>query len=289
MKIIFIMRYKMESVLHKIRFSFKDMGPAEKKIADYILNHTGEIISASISDFSAKCGCGDATVVRFSHRLGLEGYQELKLRIATELNASSSISSEIEKNDSCFEIFQKRIADVSDSLRNTESVLDASALDVAARTVMNADRIVIFGLGNSAAIAQDAAHKFLRLGLAAQSCSDNHMQAIIASHLKRGSVAIGISHSGSSKDIVDALRLCKICGATTICITNYGSSPIVDASDIALFTKSEETKHSILAMSSRIAQLAILDSIYTYIVLNSDKASKQAIYNTEIALQNKKY
>ena len=154
---------------------------------------------------------------------------------------------------------------------------------------MRADRIVIFGLGNSAAIAQDAAHKFLRLGLSAQSCCDNHLQAIVASHLRRGSVAIGISHSGSSKDIVDALRLCKICGATTVCITNHGSSPIVDASDIALFTKSDETKHSILAMSSRIAQLAILDSIYTYIVLNADKASRQAIYNTEIALQNKKY
>ena len=181
------------------------------------------------------------------------------------------------------------MSDISDSLRNTEQVLDANALENAAKAIMTANRVVVFGLGNSAAIAQDAAHKFLRLGLSAQSCSDNHMQAIIASHLRRGSVAIGISHSGSSKDIVEALRLCKICGATTICITNYGTSPICETSDIALFTRSDETKHSILGMSSRIAQLTILDSIYTYIVLNSDKASRQAIYNTEISLQNKKY
>lgn len=154
---------------------------------------------------------------------------------------------------------------------------------------MKARRVAVFGLGNSAAIAMDAAHKFLRLGLDAQGCTDNHMQAIIASHLDRQSVAIGISHSGSSKDIVDALRLSKIGGAATICMTNFGSSPIVDASDIALFTKSEETKHSILGMSSRIAQLTIFDAIYTYIVIHSDKAAVQAIYNTEIALQNKKY
>ena len=265
------------------------MGPAEKRIADFLLAHSGEFLGLTISEFSSKCDCGDATIVRFSKRLGLGGYQELKLRIASELTASSSISQAIEKTDNCYEIFQKRIADISESLKNTESVLDADQLDKAANTIMNAERIVIFGLGNSAAIAHDAAHKFLRLGLAAQSCCDNHMQAIIASHLKRGSVAIGISHSGASKDIVEALRLCKICGATTICITNYGSSPIVDASDISLFTKSDETNHSILAMSSRIAQLAIFDSIYTYIVLNSNKAAKQAIYHTEVALENKKY
>jgi DNA-binding MurR/RpiR family transcriptional regulator len=154
---------------------------------------------------------------------------------------------------------------------------------------MKAKRIVVFGLGNSAAIAADAAHKFLRLGLNAQYCTDNHLQAIIASHIDRQSVAIAISHSGSSKDIVEALRLSKIGGAATIAITNYGSSPIVDAADICLFTKADETKHSILAMSSRIAQLAIFDAIYTYIVVNADKASVQAIYNTELALQNKKY
>lgn len=279
----------MESILHKIRFLQKSMGPAEKKIADYLLSHTSEILGSSISKLASNCGCGDATVVRFARRLGLEGYQELKIRLAAELNATSSISAEIHKGDSCLDIFQKRIGEIQSSLEGTAAVLDPEQLDRAAKVILQSDRVVIFGLGNSAAIAHDAAHKFLRLGLAAQSCCDNHMQAIVASHLKRGSVAIGISHSGSSKDIVEALRLCKICGATTICITNYGEAPIVSASDIALFTKSDETKHSILAMSSRIAQLAIFDSIYTYIVLNADKTAKQAIYNTEFALQNKKY
>ncbi len=279
----------MESIVHKIRFSLSSMGPAEKKIANYLLQHTGEIIDISISELAKQCGCGDATIVRFSRRLGLTGYQELKLSIAAEVNASSSISAEIEKGDSCFEIFKKRIVDISNSLSSTETVLDEAALDRASSVISKADRIVIFGLGNSAAIAQDAAHKFLRLGLSAQACCDNHMQAIIASHLKRGNVAIGISHSGASKDIVEALRLSKACGATTICVTNHGASPLAETAEIRLFTKSEETKHSILAMSSRIAQLAILDSIYTHIVLNSSKPSKQAIYNTEFALQDKKY
>ncbi len=278
----------MESILHKIRFLSKEMGPAEKKIADYILNNTQSIIGDSINDFAKKCDCGNATVVRFARRLGYSGYQALKIGIAGEINAASTISNEITKDDSCYDIFKKRTNDILASLNNTETVLDAKLLDTVANTIMNAKRIVVFGLGNSAAIAQDAAHKFLRLGLNAQVCCDNHMQAIIASHLDRNSVAIGISHSGSSKDIIEAMQLSKIGGATTVCITNYGNSPIVEACDYSLFTKAMETKHSILAISSRIAQLTILDSIYTYIVINSDKQAVQEIYKTELALQYKK-
>ncbi len=279
----------MESVINKIRSLYPTMGPGEKRIADCIIENASEIVGVSITELAERCSCGYATVVRFSRKLGLDGYQELKVRMAAELGSSSGISAEINKNDSCFEIFRKRIDDISSSLRGTEAVLDPERLELAAKTVMKADRIVIFGLGNSAAIAQDAAHKFLRLGLTAQACCDNHLQAIIASHLGRGSVAIGISHSGASRDIVEALRLCKIGGATTVAITNFGSSPLSEAADMTLFTHSNETKHSILAMSSRISQLAIFDSIYTYIVLNADKASRQAIYNTEAALQNKKF
>ena len=279
----------MESTLHKIRNLYSSMGPAEKKIADYILADTQGIIGYSVIELAEKCGCGDATVVRFSRRIGFDGFQALKIGIAGEIGSTSSIGTEIKKDDSCFEIFKKRITDISLSLQSTESVLDEQTLEKAAKIIMNARRIAVFGLGNSAAIAIDAAHKFLRLGLDAQCCTDNHMQAIIASHLDRKSVAIGISHSGSSKDIVDALRLSKIGGATTICVTNFGLSPIVEASDISIFTKSEETKHSLLGMSSRIAQLTIFDAIYTYIVIHSDKEAVQAIYNTEFALQNKKY
>ena len=278
----------MESTLHKIRANYQQLGPSEKKVADYILQNEQEVTSLPIGELAGLSGSTAATIVRFSRRLGFKGFTDFRLGLAGEIISTSSISSKITKNDSCFEIFNKRINDIAVSLWNTESVLDPKQLDLAAKTIMKAKRIVIFGLGNSAAIAQDAAHKFLRLGLNAQACNDNHLQAIIASHLDRDCVAIGISHSGVSTDIIDALQLCKIGNATTVCITNYADSPIVKSSDICLFTKSDETNHSILAMSSRIAQLAIFDAIYTYIVLHADKASVNAIYNTETALKSKK-
>ena len=279
----------MESIMHKIRCLYDDMGRSEKRIADYMLKDPKKIISLSISELAQKCGSGDATVVRFARRLGFSGYQELKLGLAAEINSSFAIDSTIEKNDSCYEIFVKRINDISVSLKNTESVLNNEHLEKAAKSIISAKRIVIFGLGNSAAIAMDAAHKFLRLGLDAQAVCDNHMQTIVASHLEEGCVAIGISHSGSSRDIVEALQIAKNKNATTVCITNYGNSPILPVSDIKLFTQAEETKRSILAINSRIVQLAIFDAIYTYIVINKDDISINAVYNTEQALKNKKY
>ncbi len=278
----------MESINHRIRFLLSGMGPSERLVGEYILENPHKISELSIKELARLSGSTEATIVRFSRKLGFSGYREMKIGFLKDISGTSKINTEITENDSCFDIFHKRINDISVALWNTESVLEPKELEKAAKAIMNAKRIAIFGLGNSAAIAQDAAHKFLRLGLDAQCCCDNHMQAIISSHLDRESVAIGISHSGASKDIIDALQFSKIGNATTIAVTNFADSPIVSNADISLYTKSEETKHSILAMSSRIAQLAIFDAIYTYIVLNSDKASINAIYNTETTLKSKK-
>lgn len=279
----------METTIYKIRKHYDEMGPAEKRIADYILENTNTIVGVSISDLAQRCNCGDATVVRFAKRLDLDGYQSLKICIAQEFKSTSSVSKAITKRDTCHEIFRKLSNELTFTLQMTASVLNPKSLETAAAWIMNAKRIVLFGLGNSASVANDVMHKLLRLGLSAQSCSDNHMQAIIASHLDRDSLAIGISHSGSSKDIVEALELSKIGGAKTIAVTNHGASPIVKTADLVLYTQSEETHHSILALNSRIAQLLIFDAIYTYIITQADQASLNAIYNTEYALQKKKY
>lgn len=279
----------MESILLKIRRLYPEMGRGEKKIADWILAHPQDIISMSISDFAAICGCGDATVFRFSKRLGLVGYQALKIAIAQEAASYTADNVSIEKTDDCITIFTKRTIDIVQALETTKSVLSPKELKNAADSIITAKRIAIFGLGNSASIAMDAQHKFMRAGLNATAYCDNHLQAIAASHLTKDDVAVGISHSGSSVDIVEALRLASQSGATTICMTNSGSSPIEKYSDIRLYTKAEETRYTILAMCSRIAQLAIIDAIYTYIVYNADETAAEAIRETERALQSKKY
>ena len=279
----------MKSIILQIRTNYDKMGRGERKIADLISADPRSILPLTITELSEKAGCGAATLVRFSKRLGFHGYQELKIAIAQEISSLSNEKDQISPDDSCYFMFTKRLRDIQIALQKTRLVLSPASMDAAAKKIMNAKRIVIFGLGNSAAIAHDAQHKFLRVGLNATACSDNHLQSIIASHLNADCVAIGISHSGRSVDIVQALQLARINGATTICVTNHDTSPITEVSDICLFTKSEETQHSILAMSSRIAQLTIFDAIYTYIVANTSSGAIEAILDTETALKEKKY
>lgn len=280
----------MNSVLLKIKSLYNDMGRGEKKIADWILQNPDNIISLSISDMADMCGCGEATIVRFSRRLGLSGYQDLKLTIAQESGSAAPIADKsINKDDKGIEIFSKLCTDIASSLEYTKKVLNNDAFEKAAHLICNADRIAVFGLGSSSSVAMDAQHKFMRAGLNATAYCDNHLQAITASHLGKNDAAIGISHSGSSKDIVEALRISGESGAATICITNLGKSPITKESDVALYTASEETKHNILGLHSRIAQLAIIDALYVYAVLNGGGKTAAAIQKTEKALRGKKY
>ena len=278
----------MDRITLQIKLLYDKMGKAEKRIADWIFENPQKIVSLSIIELAEQCGCGEATIVRFAKRLGLNGYQELKFSLAAE-DGGSPVSTHITADDSAYAIYQKVCNDIYLSLEKTKESLKSDALAQAAEKICSARKIVIFGLGNSSSIAIDASHKFMRAGLNVNAYTDNHMQVIAASHLGEGDVAIGISHSGSSKDIVEALKIAKDHGATTIAITNSGKSPILKQSDIVLATTSEETKYNILALNSRIAQLAIIDTLYFYIVYNRSKDALESIKETEYSLLTKKY
>lgn len=278
----------MDRISLQIRLMYDKMGKAERKVADWIAENPGKIISLSIVELAELCACSEATIVRFSKRLGLSGYQELKISLASE-SGTSSVNTSISEYDSAYQMFEKVCNDIYISLEKTKKSLNEKSIDEASKKLCAANKIVIFGLGNSSPVALDASHKFMRAGLNAIAYTDNHMQVIAASHLKKNDIAIGISHSGSSKDIVDALKVAKEHGATTITITNEGKSPILKQSDIVLSTSSDETQYNILALNSRIAQLAIVDTLYFYIVFNRSEDALNSIKETEHSLLTKKY
>lgn len=280
----------------RIRTLYDSMGKAERRLSDWILANFDRLVGLSISELAFMSEVSEATVVRFSRKLGFDGYQELKISVAQDVTAghvgaASQIHENVSRDDTCIQIADKVIADIGRTLEHTRRVLSPELLERAATAILSAGnkgRILICGLGASASIAADAAHKFMREGLNAVSSSDNHIQAIRASQLVPGDVMIAISHSGLSRDIVDTAKLARSQGATVVSITNYGRSPLVSNSDIALFTASDETKFRILALSSRVAQLAIIDTLYIYVALRRDDAAISAMARAEKALQSKK-
>ena len=276
----------MNKTILNIKIHYDSFSKAEKKIADFLMENPAQILPLYITELAEKTGTSEATAVRFARRLGFDGYQQLKIAIAQDSGARP-INENITKNDKASDIFPKVCDDIYCSLEKTKRALDGEALEKCCNAILRADSIVVCGLGNSASVATDASHKMFRLGLNAHAYTDNHMQAIAAAHMGKNSVLIGISHSGASKDIIQAMDLARRNGATTVAITNAGKSPIDKVSDIILHTVSDETNYRILGLSSRIAQLAIIDTIYSYLVCRLEDSTER-IAQTEIALKPKK-
>lgn len=281
---------QLSALLIKIDTLRPGLSNTERKVADYILAHPNEVIYLSITGMAANCGVSDATVVRLCKRLGMHGYQELKVNLAQDIvSPLERIHEAISENDSCGDIMEKVFRTTIQALQYTVRILNRQQLELAVSTLETAKRVVIFGLGNSAAVAKDLQHKLMRLGIDACAFDDNHLQRIVTTYLDDRDVCIGISHSGSSRDVVDAARLARSRGAKIISITGVGKSPLSEAADVRLDTASQEAQYHILALSSRIAQYALIDTLYTCLALRKRDDSRENQQLIERSLEKLKY
>lgn len=276
----------MGKIVLDLKIQYPTFSKSEKKIADFVMENPNAVLPMFITELADKSGSSEATIVRFCRKLGYDGFQQFKLALAKSADVRP-VSENITPNDSAYDILSKVCEDIYCSLEKTKQTIDKHSLQVCCDKLLSADKILIFGLGNSASVAIDACHKMFRLGLNAIAYTDNHMQAIASAHTSKNSVVIGISHSGHSKDIVQAMQNAKDRGATTISLTSEKKSPIVKVSDVVLYTVSDETNYRILGLSSRIAQLTIIDTIYSYLVCHLDN-SEERIARTESSLKPKK-
>ncbi len=278
------------ALLLKIESLRPKLSSMEGKATDYILAHPQEVIHLSISGLAENSGVSDATVVRLCKRLGMQGYQELKIALAQDIvSPIEYIHEDINEEDSGTDIMHKVFNSSIHSLQYTERILDEKMFEKAVNALLSAKNIHIYGCGNSGAVAYDLQHKLMRAGLFASAFTDSHMQCIAATLLHEGDVCVGISHSGSSRDIIDAVQLAREARATVICLTNIGKNPLSEISDIRLDTASRETEYHIVALASRISQYAIIDSLHTAIEIALRKGGNRDMYVVERALKKKKY
>ena len=276
----------MNRTLLQAQLLYNDMGKSEKRVADWLFSHSGEILPYSISDLASMCESSEATIVRFSKRLGCSGYQDLKIALARE-HDKRVIAPIITSDDDCFSIFEKICNDAYMSLERTKKTLSPEAMTAAVDAIAGAGRVVLIGLGASAQVAEDASNKLLRAGYNSVAYADTHMQAIAVSMLKAGDTVIGISQSGASKDIVESMKVAKSRGARTIAITSRERSPIARVSEIVLLTDTEETRHSSLGLNSHLSRLVVIDALcYKLVYENADRA--QAVGKEEAELKAKR-
>ncbi|MGP7817176.1 MurR/RpiR family transcriptional regulator [Niallia sp. 01092] len=265
-----------QNCIGKIRSYYARLSEKEKKIADYILQNPEQIIHCTINELAEDLNVADATVFRFCKRIGFKGFQAMKIALASEvIEPIQQIHEEITEQDNVKTVTEKVFQSNIRTLENTLQILNERSIQQAVDLLSKAKRVEFYGTGGSAVIAMDAFHKFVRTGIKAFSFIDSHFQLMSASQLSKNDIAVIISHSGTNKDTLNILKTAKKNGATTISITGYPKSPIAQNADVALFTSSEETEYRSEALSSRIAQLSLIDALYVnMMILNKETANK---------------
>lgn len=257
----------------------------EKKIYEFIENNRRDIIHMSVADAAEACEVSEPTIVRYAQKLGYKGYQAMKISIAQEsIEPEQQIYGHLAKDDTISTIVNKILDSNIQSLKDTSDVLNRESIDDAVNLILGCRRLLFFGVGGSGCIALDGQHKFIKIGYLAMAFSDSNLQAMAASVLTPKDVVVAISHSGASKDILMALEIARNSGARTIAITNYGRSPIVDSAEVVLFTSSNETAFNSDALSSRIAELSIIDMLYIGVSYKRYDESYAEILKTRKAL-----
>lgn len=266
------------------------MSPVFGRIAGTILQIPEQIVQMSITELAERVEASEGSVSSFCKHLGLRGYQDLKLALARDLvSPVSQIHEDLEPGDSEFTVFSKVFASDIQALHDTMSILDEGAIKRAVQLIRAAKRVEFYGIGSAAPVAIDAHYRMLRIGIPCVVNTDSHLQAVSASLTGPDVTTITISHSGATMETLAATRLAKETGANTIVITNYGKSPIQEHADVVLYTAARETRFRTEAMTSRIAELAIVDALTAVLALEDFEESVKVIDSTFRVLSTKRF
>ena len=274
----------------RIQGTYSSLRTAEQRVADFILKHAEELIYLTVTELAERTQTSESTVVRLCQKIGYKGYQEFKIMLARDLvGPTETVYEEIESSDSLETLKNKIFQANAQALKDTIEVLSDEELVKAVEALARARRIEVYGIGGSAPLALDAYHKFMKLGISAVWLSDSDLMAMSSSLLEAGDVVLGISHTGASRDVCDAMENAQNAGATTICITHRATSPITKVANIKLFTAAKETAFGSDATSSRIAQLTIIDTLFAGIANQNYDHFLERIQRTREASAGKRY
>ncbi|MGM0438162.1 MAG: MurR/RpiR family transcriptional regulator [Bacillota bacterium] len=278
------------SVFSKIRTKYNTLSPAQKRVADYVLQNQDKIAMLTISSLAKKCDTSETTIFRFLKKLDYESYQVFRVKAAQEISEEKpeAIYEEINKDDSISAIKQKVIMSTSSAIKDLYNLVDDDSLAETINLIKKADRVLFYGVGASHAIAMDAYHKFARLGINAVNIRDAHMMNILSTHTDTNDLLFVISHSGESIEVLEPVKLAKENDVKVIGITSYENSTLSNLVDIQLLSSTNETKYRSDAMVSRIIQLVIIDILYVSFVTTSEDEYIDKVNKSRLAVAQRK-
>jgi RpiR family carbohydrate utilization transcriptional regulator len=280
-------------MLDRIKASLPSLAPAEQRVGKLVLQDPRAFANLPVTQLADRAHVSKPTVVRFCRSVGYDGLSDFKLKLAGSVSEGVPfIHRSVDADDKTTDVMVKVIDNTVAAFLKYRNDASASALDQAvqalAQTHSTGKRIEFYGVGNSGIVAQDAQHKFFRLGMNTIAYSDGHMQVMSASMLGQGDCVVVISNSGRTRDLMDACDIAKKRGATAIVITASGS-PLASAGQIHLTADHPESYDRYSPMVSRLLHLLIIDILATTVALRIGETLQPALREMKNNLRNKRY
>lgn len=278
-------------ILAQIHNKYYNLTETEKKIATYILHNPESVTKMTVKELAANCNTVQSAVIRLCKSIEVEGFAALKLALARETVSENDVENlpAFSRNDSTEALFQKVFSSGIRTLKDTLSMLDFVQTEKIIHHLLTAKNVYIFGIGTSSTVALDAGYRFAQFGIPAHACTDQLFMNVIGGNLKPGDIAFGISHSGQTKAVVDALRRAKAAGAITIALTSFADSLLSKESDFSICVYADEKNYPVEAVSARVAHICVIDALMMTLGTKQGENFEQHIAIRNDALKDIRY
>ncbi len=273
----------------RIRMMIPNLTAAEGHVVETMLAKRDFDEKTPLREVAGAASVSEAMVVKIAKKFGFSGFREFRAGLAEYRSLpTADLHREVSPEDTGAEIAQKVFRTSIQALEETLAILDPEDFDRAASCLHDARHRDFYGIGGSAQIARDVAHKFLRIGIRASVFDDAHMMLMSASLLGPEDVAVGFSHSGSTAAVLDPLLLARRRGARTIAITNYGASPIAEVADVVLCSTAQGSPLLGENAAARIAQLNILYALFIAVAQRDLETAEANLASTMGSVKGKR-
>ncbi|MDD3362807.1 MAG: MurR/RpiR family transcriptional regulator [Hespellia sp.] len=257
----------MKSVLVRFQEYEAKVSGAERLVVRFIQEHPKESSAYSIHQLAEASFSSASTIVRLCKKMGFSGYKEFQKVLIAEMSireeSDNAKNQDIQKDDKLENLIAKVTYKNIVSLEKTRKLLDEEVVKQCVDLLGECRNICFFGIGSSLLVAQDAYMKFLRIGKICFVHDDCHVQFLHAKNLSSKDVAIIISYSGLTEEMIRCAEMAKEKGASVIAVTRFADSKLARIADYKLYVAASEVLIRSGAMSSRISQLNVVDILYT--------------------------
>lgn len=275
-----------QSGFARIRSMREQLTGSDEKLANYIIENATITRSMTIQALAQSTKLSTATVSRFVKRIGYSSFREFSLSLAIATPTEATFFGEIDENDNPEAIVKKVFSGAQNALTATSDLLKPADMIQATDWLINARRVGLFGIGGSSIVAFNGYHKLLRTPLDVEQHPDYDVQLMQAVRMKSSDVAIIISHSGRNSDTLKIAEQLKENGVKIIAITAYPQADLAKHADLVLASAAEEVNIRSESMSSLIAQITIVDSLFTLVGVRLGAKTQQIVDDMRIAIES---